>query len=256
MLTDTKGKGKLDWKYEYLINQIHRTAYKKHENYIIGSLIHDKAFANLKPCMQYYVRRIDGRYALIDLYYPQIELAVEIDEPHHSKNEEDDEQRQAIVEEDLRCKFHRIRIASGNIPGQIEELKYLIQERISHYRDSCRWIDWKKPKKIDIYEAKKKFEKTLFVKIKGEIHPDKLMARQTGYWRIANKKREKIKQVIVVHDSVVSRIFSNIRWHSCNTEPNKVGYTGNEIESNELIGSIIENWKFQQTVTYSEDVYK
>ena len=75
-----------DWKYEYLVEQIHRIAYKKHENYVIGSLLHDELLLELKPCTQYYVKRVDDGYALLDLYYPQVELAVEINKPHHLKN--------------------------------------------------------------------------------------------------------------------------------------------------------------------------
>lgn len=76
----------MSWKYEYLIKHIHRTVYKRHEAYIIGSLIHDAELAKLKPCTQFYVKRIDGGYALIDLYYPQIDFAIEIDELHHLNN--------------------------------------------------------------------------------------------------------------------------------------------------------------------------
>lgn len=245
----------MDWKYEYLVDQLHRTAYKKHESFIIGSLIHDEALSMLKPCLQYYVRRTDGRYALLDLYYPQIELAVEIDEPHHDKHKKADEKRQRVVEKYLACDFFRIVIKHGNIKAQIKTLKNLIIKKISQYKKNGSWSPWLKPRKLDIFEAKKEFKESLFLKIKGEINPDELMSRQMGYWRIAQDKQNKIKQVIVVHNSVVSRIFKNITWYVWDKDPSKVGYKGEEIESDSIVGSIIENWKWQQTVTYSDDVY-
>lgn len=82
------------WKFDYLVSQIHRTAYKKYENYIVGALLHDKMLPDLKPCTQYYVVRTGGGYALLDLYFPQIEFAIEIDEPHHINNKESDNLRQ------------------------------------------------------------------------------------------------------------------------------------------------------------------
>ena len=88
----------------------------------------------------------------------------------------------------------------------------------------------------------------------GEIHPNNLMARQTGYWPLANIKRIKVQQVVVVHNSVVSRIFKNILWHICDEQPGKVGYTGDETDTDNLVGTMIQKWKTQATWTYSNDI--
>ncbi|MGD1849516.1 MAG: AbaSI family restriction endonuclease [Cyanophyceae cyanobacterium] len=244
-----------NWKYEYLIEQIHRTAYKKHVSFVIGSLIHDKSLSELKPCTQYYVKRKDGGYALLDLYYPQIELAVEIDEPHHLNNIDSDKKRQGLVEEDLQCEFFRVSVGSQGIQSQISELKDRIRQKILSRKAQDKFPSWIEPRRLDIFTAKKEFRNTLFLKIKGEIHPNDLMQRQTGYWRIAPKKRSRIHQVVVVHNLVVSRIFRDIEWLSDPSNPQKVGYQGKETDSDELVGTIIENWRWQQTVTYSDDVY-
>lgn len=243
------------WKHDYLVDQIHRTAYKKYENYVIGSLIHDKSFSDLKPCTQYYVKRVDGGYALLDLYYPQIELAVEIDEPHHENNVKSDEIRQRIVEKDLKCEFKRIEIKEANVPNQIKNLKKRIADKRREYKSEGKFRKWLKPRTLDLKKAKKEFKETLFLKIKGEIHPDELLERQTGYWVIAKDKQKKIKQVVVVHNSLVSRVFTNIKWHIFDLQPNKVGYTGKESDSGKVVGTIIENWNWQSTVTYSDDLY-
>ena len=115
--------------------------------------------------------------------------------------------------------------------------------------------EWKQPRVLDIKSIKKEFKKSLFLKIIGEIHPDELMSRQTGYWRIDKRKQSEINQVIIVHNSIVSRIFKNIKWHKWDEHPEKVGFTGEEIESDKIVGTIIKNWSWQQTVTYSEDIY-
>jgi len=245
-----------NWKYEYLVEQIHRTAYKKHENYVIGSLLHDESLSELKPCTQYYVKRIseDAGYALIDIYYPQIKLAVEIDEPHHAKNVGDDEKRQRVVEDDLRCEFIRIDIKKGNVANQIRSLKERINKKVSECKRKNAFEKWVEPRKLDIYIAKKELKNSLLIKIKGEIHPDELMSRQTGYWRIAENKKDKIGQIIVVHNSIVSRVFKNIKWHDSEENQKKSGYTGQETDEDSLVGTIIENWNWQKTHTYSDDV--
>jgi len=245
----------MNWKYEYLIDQLHRTAYKKYENFVIGSLIHDETLSELKPCMQHYVKYKNDRYALIDLYYPQIKLAIEIDEPHHLNTKISDENRQKIIEKDLECDFFRIVIEKGDIPNQINALKNKIQTLMSDYLKNDKFEEWHEPNMLDIQKAKQDFRNTLFIKIRGEIHPDQLLSRQTCCWIISKEKQSKITQVIVVHDLFISRVFTNINWHISEENPQKVKFTGDTIEDNELIGYRIEGWNWQQTITYSNDVY-
>ena len=86
------------WKYNYYVEQIRRTFHvkknkkdfvvKKYENYVITALLHDERLRDLKPITQYYVPISDTNYALVDLYYPQINLVIEVDEPHHLDNKE------------------------------------------------------------------------------------------------------------------------------------------------------------------------
>ena len=245
----------MDWKYEYLVEQIHRTSYKRHENFVIGSLIHDPDLSNLKPCTQYYVRRNDKNYALIDLYYPQIDLAIEVDEPHHENNIQSDRDRESDVSKNLSCEFVRISISSGNVMNQINSLKKRIFEKQSDYISNNKFESWNKPEVIDIEDAKNQFKNTLFVKIKGEIPPNDLYSRQTGHWRIDKNKKDKLKKVIVVHNSVITRIFENLKWYTSTAEPNKVGYNGTEVTKDKIVGTKIENWTWQQTITYSNDMY-
>lgn len=245
----------MDWKYDYLIEQLHRTSYKKHEAFIVSSLIHDSSLAELKPCTQFYVRRTDSGYALVDIYYPQLNVAIEIDEPHHLKNQEQDLVRQRHVEEHLACDFHRICVVSGNVPTQLNAVKDKLKATLKARVASNEFEVWTKPVTRSLLELKSSLSQTLFVKIRGEIHPDKLMERQTGYWRIAKDKQQRVKQVVVVHDGVISRVFSDIEWRTYDQEPHKVGYRGTENDQHELVGTLVTDWAYQQTVTYSADVY-
>lgn len=245
----------MNWKYDYLVDQIHRTSYKKHENYIVGSLLHDPELKDLKPCAQFYVNRTDGGYSLLDLFYPQINLAIEIDEPAHENNIEVDKKRQKIIEEKFECKFFRVQVQQGNVLSQIQKLKNKIKELRADAKKKGYWKDWEEPIRLSLSKAKNIQNNTLFLKIKGEIPPDELLARQTGYWRIDKRKQQKINTVVVVHDSIVTKVFGEVEWHFREEHPTKVGYKGVDIKSNIELGTIIEDWNFQQTVTYSDDVY-
>ena len=237
-----------DWKYNYLIRQIQKTAYKAHENYIIGSLLHDENLNELKPITQHYVKRNDEKYALIDLFYPQLNLAVEIDEPAHEKNLEEDFNRQLEIEKNLKCNFFRIKINDGEIFNQIKNLK----KYINKLKEETDFKTWDQPKNISIFELKKELKNTMFVKIKGFIKPENLMERQTGVWVIDNSKIKNINKVVVVHDNEITRVFKISNWIQYG---NKKGYSGIEQLDESLLYSIITDWKFQSTRIYSLDVY-
>lgn len=236
-----------DWKYDHFIEQIHKTSYKSHENYIVGSLLHDSRLLNLKPLGQYYTKRNNGKYALIDLYYPQIKLAIEIDEKRHKNTIKADKKREKEIRKILGCKFYHIDISKGNIISQINKLK----NKIITEQNKQNFNPWQKPKSLDIFSLKSKKKLTLFVKIRGRIKPEDLMKRQTGYWKIAEKKRKKIKEIIIIHDSVIITHFRKPTW---NQKYKKSGFDAAEKSSSSLLGTTIK-WKTRHTITYSDDLY-
>jgi very-short-patch-repair endonuclease len=69
-------------KKEYIARQLARTHNKKYENYVITRIWHKLDRLDVKLVTQQYVSRSNG-HALIDLYFPQIGLFIEVDEDHH-----------------------------------------------------------------------------------------------------------------------------------------------------------------------------
>ncbi len=90
-----------DKKREYLIKTLSRTKRKDYENYIINRIYHKLNRLDVKPVTQQYVKRSDGRYALIDLYFPQINYGIECDEKYHLEHDEEDRIRTLSIEEML-----------------------------------------------------------------------------------------------------------------------------------------------------------
>lgn len=80
-------------KKEYIANQLKRTFNKKYENYCITRIYHLLNRLDIKIVTQQLFRRDNGKIALADLYFPQINLIVEVDEGHHLNNKENDERR-------------------------------------------------------------------------------------------------------------------------------------------------------------------
>ena len=94
---------------EYLSRTLSRTRRKDYENYVINAIWHrlsPEVRGQLKPVSQQSVRTEDGRQFYIDLYFPQLNLAIECDERFHEHNQLADAQRQASIITELRPVEH------------------------------------------------------------------------------------------------------------------------------------------------------
>ena len=252
-----------DWKYDHYIEQIRRTFHlkknkkdfrvKKHENYVITALLHDERLRDLKPITQHYVPLSDSNYALIDLYYPQIDLAIEVDEPQHLNNKNADDKRQKGIEDLIQCDFIRFDVDADKIISDIKAAKKQMIEKMDALKSSGDFEEWKPIETLDIEEAKTQYTNTLFIKIKGQFKPEQMYNRYRGRWPLAEKKLAHIKQVIVVHDRVISKVFKDPIFKRFE-EDNKVYFEAEEDSQSEIIGNNITNWEYQITWTYSKDV--
>ncbi|MDP3183089.1 MAG: hypothetical protein Q8M54_09785 [Desulfobaccales bacterium] len=69
-------------KTDYIIRQIAKSYKKKYENYVITRIWHLLNNLNIKFVTQQHITRPTGR-ALTDMYFPQIQLHIEVDESQH-----------------------------------------------------------------------------------------------------------------------------------------------------------------------------
>ena len=131
-----------DLKRDYLIKTFSRTKRKDYENYIINGIWHKLNRTDIQPITQQYVKRSDGKYALIDLYFPQVNLGIEIDEEYHVNNNEHDLLREMTMEQLLSAcaetkDFKLLRIKAyqslDDINIQIEEVVREVKERATKY---------------------------------------------------------------------------------------------------------------------------
>ena len=95
-------------KKDFIVRQLGRTKYKKLELYAVTRIIHLLNDFDIKFITQQYVIRPDNYRALTDLYFPQFGLHIEVDEPHHLKQEEADKLRSADIINATNHKIERI----------------------------------------------------------------------------------------------------------------------------------------------------
>ncbi len=88
-----------------------RTKRKKYENFIVNAIYTKVNNQELMPVTQQCVKN-EGKYYFIDLYFPQINFGVEIDEGHHlnEENKKKDQVREEDIKTAIECEVMRISI--------------------------------------------------------------------------------------------------------------------------------------------------
>ena len=110
-------------KKDYIIKQLHRTHNKKYENYVITRIWHLLNDIDIKIITQQYIVRPSG-YALADLYFPQFDLVVEVNESYHLKRKELDNIREKDIVNAVNFKVKVIDTSKdiNSIHKQIDDL--------------------------------------------------------------------------------------------------------------------------------------
>ena len=109
---------------------------KKYEFYVVSRIIHLLNDTEVEFTTQQVVRKGDGRRYLIDLYFPQFRIAVEIDESYHLSNVEADRVREREIVTSADIKFFRIKCDSNsNLASVHQKIDELINE-IRHLKNN------------------------------------------------------------------------------------------------------------------------
>ena len=129
-----------------------RTKGKKYENFIINAIYTKVGNPDLMPVTQQYVRDQNNlsKYYLLDLYFPQIKIAVEVDERQHISKEAQaaDRERAEAIKNVLQCDEIRIPIVDketkknrsyAEICNDIDRVVLKIKERIEE-KGGVEWV--------------------------------------------------------------------------------------------------------------------
>ena len=71
------------WKANYIVKSLSKIKYKSWELYVVSRLIHTLDDLDIEfVCLQLVIKR-DGGHYLVDIYFPQFDMYLEVDEGHH-----------------------------------------------------------------------------------------------------------------------------------------------------------------------------
>lgn len=129
-----------------------RTKGKKYENFIVNAIYTKVGNPDLIPVTQQYVKNPNDprKYYLLDLYFPQINFGVEIDEGQHISEEHQasDRERAEAIKNAIKCEEVRIPIVDkttgekrsyAEICNDIDIVVQKIKQKIED-NDGVKWV--------------------------------------------------------------------------------------------------------------------
>lgn len=137
----------MDYKLDYISRLLQRTSGKRIENYVISRTWHLLDNYDIKMSPQQYVKREDGQYALTDVYFPQIKLHLEVNEPAHYDSEKTIE-RDLKRKQEIEAKGYQVFVIDCRedlmgIHTQIDNLVTLIKSQIEEQINKGIFKPWK-----------------------------------------------------------------------------------------------------------------
>jgi hypothetical protein len=190
-------------KKEYVIRTLSRTKRKDYENYVVNRLYLELDDLDIKPMSQKYVKlKGEKSYRLIDLYFPQFNIGIEVDESHHlSQKEEDRLRTEDIISSLAGYDEKRIEIKDKTLI----EINKEISEKVKYIKDKKEqtiangtFLKWEIVDSKEYFKTKAKITIddditfNTITEASNAIFETKYTMQQQAYYRIPTIKEEKI----------------------------------------------------------------
>lgn len=231
----------MNTKTEYLLDQVYKLKEKPFEIAILSPLIMCKELSIIMPYTQYPVN--SGEY-YIDLFYPDLKIAIEIDEDHHEATISEDQERQKNIEEKESCRFHRVRTSDiEDIYESIEKIKQFLLSEIEEFKRSNNFKEWEAiSHQID--QVQEDYPNAVFFKATKKQLADGFDPSR-GPLMISEEIRENADLFVTYSGDTVTKVFELSKPVWGEYQPNrKLGFyqNGREIPNHPLISSGSTKW--------------
>jgi len=127
-------------KLDFIARQLAKAQTKKYEHYVvhrIWTLLND---SRVKFVTQQFVSRPGGR-AMTDLFFPQLEIHIEVDEGFHKKQIDADKLREADIINATGHQILRVNVTKDeeHINGDIDNIVAIIKDKLNTLEDFEAW---------------------------------------------------------------------------------------------------------------------
>lgn len=249
------------WQSDHMMNQLRcfGSMKKRYEMSVVVPIIMNIDLLEVKPILQQYVKRNNSKKdAFIDLYYPSLNLAIEIDEEYHDLRQTEDSEREQEIIDTTGCCFERFdaKLESFNIGTTIESIIVLIKSKIKEQKDLGTFAAWTEPEYKSLEELRKEAENTLFIKTKfDEGRPF------IPEGAISQEIRDKTERVIMYSGStempnsyIGHTVFDNVEFIQSETNENFYSPTGSTATQSQYLDLNANEWNAPRTFVCSYDL--
>ena len=244
-------------KTSYLLEQINKLKKKSYEIAIIAPLLMEEQLSHVLPYTQFPVKA-GGEQYYIDLYYPNLKLAIEIDEEFHEMQTEDDTKREINIKEILQCAFIRIKIDTDfDAYSKIKYLKEQIYNQVEQLKKDKIFVTWE-PKIFRMEDAVRDYPNAVFYKIpENSVFGNPLL---TGPLQISESKRRNADLFVSFSANTVVAVFERVEnqvsWEQFDNQSNVYKFVGNELPNHALISSsgTANSWDVPSNRIYGENL--
>lgn len=204
----------MDYKLDYMTRLFAKICKKKTETYVINRIWHQLNDDRVKFVIQQYIRKTQDKYALADLYLPQLNIFIEINEPFHKNNIEVDKIRN---EEILQVTHSLLEIIDCDNPIEVihSQISEVVQKiKVAIKGQGNKFIPWDGDSTLSVeYHQKKgylKIEDNEYVRtIDDAFSIFGAKAKHRGFLRVAGSSIPNKDSWIVWCPNSVHRIWSN-----------------------------------------------
>ncbi|WP_439185827.1 AbaSI family restriction endonuclease [Carboxylicivirga taeanensis] len=148
----------------HIVRQVKKLKNKEHQLAILAPILMDENLWDLMPHVEYWIKikNTKEKYR-IDLYYPQIGLAIEVNEKYHKSDQQakDDKKREINIKNELQCDFYHVDIYEDGFIhiDAINKLKKELRSRVDATSDFQDWTE----KSFKVEDALKDHPELIFV---------------------------------------------------------------------------------------------
>ena len=133
-----------------MLKSLSKLTHKRWELFIISGIIHRLNNEEIEFVTQQLVRLPSGQRVLTDLYFSQFRIHLEIDEPYHNDQKENDSKRELDIINLTDHRLERIKVTddSGNIrslvsiSNEIDQFVIKIESELSNLLKIGKFIPW------------------------------------------------------------------------------------------------------------------
>lgn len=235
-------------KLQYIVKQFSKTNKKNYENYVVTRIWHLLNSLDYKVVTQQYVTREKGKYALTDMYFPQLGIHIEIDEGYHKDYITSDKIREQDIISITGHDIYRVDVTK-NINVVNNKIDYII-ERIRQKRCELgvEFESWDPIKEI----SSETYIKKGYIDIKDNVAFSKSVDAINCFGKTYNGWQKGGANHPIEKDVVLwfPKLYPNDKWDNGISEDENIIYEKSAIPEkvDEHISEIINKSKHKRIV--------